>query len=188
MTFNPLAANSVYECIKLIENDIPLALDLGSQTCTINNKFIEYLKNNKNIKNAEILKKLSLLKLKPSFTTYDYFKAIGYDEYSSIDINGAYNSYKFDLNLDIKSEYKFDNQYDLVINTGTGEHVFNQYNLYLNFHNLTKINGIMLNIVPFINWINHGFYNYNPIFFGDLAAANNYKILKLTFANRITLI
>jgi hypothetical protein len=184
VTFNPLAANSVYECIKLIENDIPLALDLGSQTCTINNKFIEYLKNNKNIKNAEILKKLSLLKLKPSFTTYDYFKAIGYDEYSSIDINGAYNSYKFDLNLDIKSEYKFDNQYDLVINNGTGEHVFNQYNLYLNFHNLTKINGIMLNIVPFINWINHGFYNYNPIFFGDLAAANNYKILKLTFANR----
>ena len=45
---------------------------------------------------------------------------------------------------------------DLVINNGTGEHVFNQHALFLNFHNLTKINGIMLNILPFIDWINHG--------------------------------
>ena len=55
--------------------------------------------------------------------------------------------------------------------------------LFLNFHNLTKVNGIMLNILPFIDWINHGFYNFNPIFFADLAASNNYEI-KISLANR----
>ena len=42
----------------------------------------------------------------------------------------------------------------------------------------------MLNILPFIDWINHGFYNFNPIFFADLAASNDYQILKISLANR----
>ena len=37
----------------------------------------------------------------------------------------------------------------------------------------------MLNILPFIDWINHGFYNFNPIF-ADLAASNNYEIIKIS--------
>ena len=104
--------------------------------------------------------------------------------YSSIDINGAYNSHKFDLNKNIFEKYNFKEKFDLVINNGTGEHIFDQYNFFLNFHNLTKINGLMLSILPFIDWINHGFYNFNPIFFADLAASNKYDILKISFANR----
>ena len=42
----------------------------------------------------------------------------------------------------------------------------------------------MLNILPFIDWINHGFYNFNPIFFADLAASNKYDIIKISLANR----
>ncbi len=42
----------------------------------------------------------------------------------------------------------------------------------------------MLNILPFIDWINHGFYNFNPIFFADLAASNNYELIKISLANR----
>ena len=42
----------------------------------------------------------------------------------------------------------------------------------------------MLNLLPFIDWINHGFYNFNPIFFADLAASNNYELIKISFANR----
>ena len=42
----------------------------------------------------------------------------------------------------------------------------------------------MLNILPFIDWINHGFYNFNPIFFADLAASNKYEIIKISLANR----
>ena len=113
-----------------------------------------------------------------------FFLSIGFKIYNSIDINGAYESFEFDLNKDILSVYKFKKKYDLVINNGTGEHIFNQYSLFLNMHNVTKKNGLMLHLLPFIDWINHGFYNFNPIFFADLAASNEYEIVKMSFANR----
>lgn len=184
MTFNPIAAKTVYECKNLISSKVPVAIDLGSQTATINTRFLEYLIKNYQISSERVLSEIFKIKERNKFSTKDYFKAIGYDDYYSIDINGAYGSLEFDLNLDIRNTYNFRNQYDLVINNGTGEHVFNQHSLYLNFHNLCKKNGLMVNIVPFIDWINHGFYNYNPIFFADLAASNNYEIIKITLANR----
>ena len=184
MTFNPLAATNVLECRNIITKENPEVIDLGSQTSSINSSFISNLINqNPKFKNLQ-KKNLENLKNKINFTTKDYFYSIGFKDYKSIDINGAYESFQFDLNKDISKMYNFNKKYDLVINNGTGEHVFNQYALFLNLHNLTNINGIMLNILPFIDWINHGFYNFNPILFADLAASNNYKILKISLANR----
>ena len=184
MTFNPLAAINVLECKNIISNKNPEAIDLGSQTASINGAFLENLINqNKSLKSLQKSNLVDLSK-KNSFNTKDYFSSIGFKDYKSIDINGAYESFQFDLNKNILETYNFDKKYDLVINNGTGEHVFNQYTLFLNFHNLTKVDGIMLNILPFIDWINHGFYNFNPIFFADLAASNNYKIIKISLANR----
>ena len=184
MTFNPVAAFNVIECRNIISNNDPKAVDLGSQTSSINNIFVKnLLENNKTINSIQ-KKNLNNLSSSQSFTTEDYFKSIGFKEYKSIDINGAYNSLQFDLNKNILETYSYNEKYDLVINNGTGEHVFNQYSLFLNFHNLTKLNGVMLNILPFIDWINHGFYNFNPIFFADLAASNNYEIIKISLANR----
>ncbi len=184
MTFNPVAALNVLECKNMIAKDKPKAIDLGSQTASIDSIFIKNLIDQN--KPLDDLQKKALKKLsnKKNFTTKDYFNSIGFNEYKSIDINGAYESFQFDLNKNIFEHYNFDQKYDLVINNGTGEHVFNQYSLFLNFHNLTLVNGIMLNILPFIDWINHGFYNFNPIFFADLAASNGYKIIKISLANR----
>ena len=184
MTFNPVAALNVIECKNIISTNDPKAVDLGSQTSSINDIFIKnLLDNNKTIHRIQ-KKNLDNLSRFKSFNTEDYFKSVGFKEYKSIDINGAYNSLQFDLNKNISATYSYNEKYDLVINNGTGEHVFNQYALFLNFHNLTKLNGIMLNILPFIDWINHGFYNFNPIFFADLAASNNYEIVKISLANR----
>ena len=184
MTFNPVAAVNVIECKNIISTNDPKAVDLGSQTSSINDIFVKnLLDNNKTIHRIQ-KKNLDNLSRFKSFTTEDYFKSVGFKEYKSIDINGAYNSLQFDLNKNISETYSYNEKYDLVINNGTGEHVFNQYALFLNFHNLTKLNGIMLNILPFIDWINHGFYNFNPIFFADLAASNNYEIIKISLANR----
>ncbi len=184
MTFNPVAALNVIECRNIITLNDPKAVDLGSQTASINNIFVKNLLDNNKTINSIQKKKLDNLLSSKTFTTEDYFKSVGFKEYNSIDINGAYNSLRFDLNKNILETYNYNHKYDLVINNGTGEHVFNQYALFLNFHNLTKLNGIMLNILPFIDWINHGFYNFNPIFFADLAASNNYEIIKISLANR----
>ena len=40
----------------------------------------------------------------------------------------------------------------------------------------------MLHVLPFFNYLNHGFFNYNPILFHDLAGANGYEICRLTIA------
>ncbi len=184
MTFNPVAALNVLECKNLILEKNPNAIDLGSQTASIDNIFIKNLMKQTKSLDGFQKKNLENLSKKNNYSTKDYFMSIGFKEYKSIDINGAYNSYQFDLNKDILETYNFNQKYNLVINNGTGEHVFNQYSLFLNFHNLTKVNGIMLNVLPFIDWINHGFYNFNPIFFADLAASNNYEIIKISLSNR----
>ena len=51
-------------------------------------------------------------------------------------------------------------------------------------HNLCHTNGFMLHILPFIDWINHGFYSFHPIVLADLAASNNYELIKISFAHR----
>ena len=184
MTFNPVAALNVIECKNLINEKSPKAIDFGSQTASINKIFIKNLLSQNKVLDSFLINNLVKLSESASFTTKDFFESVGFNDYKSIDLNGAYESFQFDLNKNIKEDYNFNQEYELVINNGTGEHVFNQHSLFLNFHNLTKVNGIMLNILPFIDWINHGFYNFNPIFFADLAAANNYELIKLSFANR----
>ena len=184
MTFNPVAALNVIECKELISKESPNAIDLGSQTPSINNNFIKNLiSTNKHLTKIQKVN-LNELSNNMKFSTKDFITKIGFNNYNSIDLNGAYESFKFDLNKDICTEYNFNSKYDLVINNGTGEHVFNQHSLFLNIHNLTKTNGIMLHVLPFIDWINHGFYNFNPIIFGDLAASNKYEIIKISLANR----
>src|SRR3546814_8751857 len=42
----------------------------------------------------------------------------------------------------------------------------------------------MLHILPMSPWVNHGFYNYNPILFRDIAAANRYEWLFMWVSDR----
>ena len=38
----------------------------------------------------------------------------------------------------------------------------------------------MVHVLPFHNYINHGFYNFQPVLFHDLAEANQYNILRVS--------
>ena len=58
MTFNPIAAKIVYECKDLISSNVPVAIDLGSQTSTINTRFLEYLIKNYQISSERILSEI----------------------------------------------------------------------------------------------------------------------------------
>ena len=48
-------------------------------------------------------------------------------------------------------------------------------------YNLTKKDGLMFHIIPFEGNINHGFFNYHPVFFYNLAMFNNYESRFETF-------
>jgi hypothetical protein len=64
---------------------------------------------------------------------------------------------------------------ELVTNNGTSEHIFDQRSCFENAHRLCKVDGCMIHVLPFHPWVNHGFFNYNPILFRDLAIANEYE-------------
>jgi len=112
---------------------------------------------------------------KPVKFVWEYFEDLGFSNYLAIDINTELRSIAMDLNFILKDKYNYTEQFDLVTNNGTGEHIFDQRTVFENMHNLCKVGGVMLCVLPFAPWINHGFYNYHPGLFRDIAAANGYK-------------
>lgn len=103
------------------------------------------------------------------------YQALGFEEYRCIDTDGRNEALVFDLNESIKAK-GFTEQFDLVTNHGTTEHCFDQGNAFRNIHNLCAKNGLMIHALPFQGYLNHGFYNYHPNFYRDLAQANNYEL------------
>jgi SAM-dependent methyltransferase len=95
--------------------------------------------------------------------------------YRAIDLNGTEAAWRHDLNRPLPIVETF----DVVTNFGTSEHVFDQAQLFRSIHALTRPGGLMLHAVPHQGGPDHGFYNYHPTFFHDLAAANEYRLLML---------
>lgn len=93
--------------------------------------------------------------------------------YCAIDPGTPSSRYQFDLNFPIPLE----EQFDLTVNNGTAEHIFNVAQFFKTTHERTKPGGLMIHSSPFTGWPDHGFYNFQPTFFFDLARANQYDIL-----------
>lgn len=97
-------------------------------------------------------------------------------EYWSLDASGEYGALGWDLNFDeCPPEHR--GQYHLVTNHGTTEHVLNQLNCFKIAHDLAARGGLMIHTVPFLSYVDHGYFNYQPSFFVDLAKANGYEML-----------
>lgn len=156
MTFNPAAAISILEILEHARlPDRDLAIDFGSQRYTAQRVFA-----------AE--------------STRDFYVKNGFDKYMALDVNDAPDTFKTDLN----NEVAFKVSASLVTNIGTGEHIFDQCSVFINMHNLCKVGGVMFFHLPFTPWLNHGFYNYNPILFAALAYTNKYDKLMLKIGDR----
>jgi len=116
-------------------------------------------------------------------STADFYRALGYSSYRTIDVNGRYGSLVMDLNRNLATHYGYRTTFALVTNNGTGEHVFNQAAVFENAHALCRTGGAMVHVLPFFNYLNHGFFAFNPILFHDLAAANGYQLARLSIAS-----
>lgn len=93
--------------------------------------------------------------------------------YTAVDLDGTAQAIKADLNEPLA----LDGQYDLCINNGTSEHIFNQFQFFKTVHDRTRAGGSMIHWTPTFGWPNHGLYNVQPGFFFDLAHANGYEVL-----------
>lgn len=69
------------------------------------------------------------------------------------------------------------NQFDLVIDPGTSEHIFNQSVNLSNILKLLKNDGMYFFNLPANGAIDHGFRQYSPTYFYDICAANHGKLI-----------
>jgi hypothetical protein len=115
------------------------------------------------------------------------YQSMGFKTYKCIDADGRHDALVFDLNKDLQKNYGYSEKFDLVTNHGTTEHCFDQYHCWQNIHNLCSTGGIMIHVLPTQGYVNHGMYKYEPSFFYNLAAANQYKLLAIYFGSNRTI-
>lgn len=117
----------------------------------------------------------------------EFYKQLGWSGYTSLDISDKWGSLPTDLNWEPGERDGHSTLlgiFDLVTNNGTGEHIFNQASVFEWMHKLCAVNGVMVHVLPWTGYVNHGFYSYHPVLFRDLAGANGYEILGMYAGER----
>lgn len=108
-----------------------------------------------------------------------WYESLGCGRYVSIDGNGR-GTFALDLNEPLPvSLQPLMESFDLVTDFGTGEHIFDQAQVWRTLHSLTKPGGCIAFDRPAQGYQKHCFYLANECLFQDLAAANRYGVLWL---------
>jgi len=95
---------------------------------------------------------------------------------TAVDYGGTGMARKLDLNAPLPDL----GQFDVTIDFGTGEHIFDVRTFFQNVHDVTRPGGIIIHGLPWHGFIDHGFYNFQPTLFFDMAAANGYQVLNVS--------
>ncbi|MDR6661141.1 SAM-dependent methyltransferase [Tardiphaga robiniae] len=99
-------------------------------------------------------------------------------KYTALDIFHGTNTILFDLNVHAPGP-DLHGKFDLILNLGTTEHVFNQLRAFQTIHDLTRLDGVIYNDLPMGGYLNHALYRYDPLFFSSVLPVNCYeKILE----------
>ncbi|MEZ5598480.1 MAG: hypothetical protein R3E84_19250 [Pseudomonadales bacterium] len=186
MSFNPLMGLLTQSVLPLCGGSRSV-MELGNQTLTVNPRAFRVILERAVRLGQDQAGLAAIAALDGSArdaATEAFYRAIGAGSYAAIDVNDRYGSLIMDLNAELASTYDYRETFDLVTNNGTGEHVFNQYAVIANVHALTAVDGLMVHVMPFINYINHGFYSFQPNLYHALSEANGYELLCLGAATR----
>jgi hypothetical protein len=100
-------------------------------------------------------------------------------EYNSVDVCPGLKTEILDLNFDRIPDH-MRGRYDVVFNFGTTEHIFNQWNCFEFMHDALKVGGIVYHQLPASGYLDHGYYCYTPLFFREMAQANEYAVEQLS--------
>ncbi|WP_407175348.1 methyltransferase domain-containing protein [Bradyrhizobium sp. STM 3562] len=97
-------------------------------------------------------------------------------DYVGYDVCPAPRTDIFDLNNDhIPRDRR--GKFDLVLNFGTTEHVVNQLNAFEVIHDALRLGGVVMHQLPSVGYVDHGYFNYNPLLLNDLAQINRYEVV-----------
>ena len=164
-------ATEVMNDLKLYEDKLNMSLcELGNNYLK-GDKLMEWLKVNGIIlpKGGEQHPKGVVSKL--------FWESLGFN-HTSIDMNGLDGSLKLDLRKELPKDLH--NKFDIIYDGGTGEHVDNQYMCFKNVHDITKIGGIMIHVLPKVgHFPDHCQYYFTKDSFNVLEDLCNYKKIRL---------
>jgi len=111
-----------------------------------------------------------------------YRVVLGEHQYRAIDLHGTPLAERHNLNEPLP----ITEQFDLVTNIGTAEHVFNVDQFFRSLHQRTRPGGLMLHVMPNQGCYDHGLFNFHPTFLFDLAGHNGYRIECLLYCDMTT--
>jgi len=101
-----------------------------------------------------------------------FFHMLGITNYTDLDKFDSDNpALVHDLNLRIPSE--LENQFGLVFDGGTVEHIFDVRQVMENISLMVKLHGCVIHICSY--QIDHGFFAFSPSFLYDFYAANGFS-------------
>lgn len=117
-----------------------------------------------------------LLRMADRAFAADLFRRAGFP-YAALDYANFPEIIRLDLNTDSLPR-RHRRRYRFVANSGTSEHILNQYNVFQVVHDAASEGAIMYHGVPGWGDYEHGIIGYSPKFFWALATANDYQIVK----------
>jgi SAM-dependent methyltransferase len=104
-----------------------------------------------------------------------FFYKIGFESVESCDYSNFQEAdYIFDLNL--PAPLDLHNKFDVIADFGTTEHIFNLPQVLKNLHDMLKVGGRVIHMLPSSNWVDHGFYMFSPTLFHDYYRVNKWNI------------
>ena len=106
-----------------------------------------------------------------------FYTALGFGHVDSIDMSNRHGqmSIAFDLNKpDILQA--IDTPYDLVLDVGVMEHVFDVKQVFIHMTDLVKVGGHIVHMAPGNNTFDHGFYQLSPTLFNDYYQHNQFTV------------
>ena len=125
------------------------------------------------------LDKVILAELYGSYpiNTYQFFRMLGFSEVHAIDISDYEGA---DIILDLNKDCSDDLvcRFDVIIDGGTLEHVFDVAACLRNINKMLKPEGVIMHFSPMAGYVNHGFYSLSPELFMDFYLCNGYKIIE----------
>ena len=114
---------------------------------------------------------------KRGFVSDDWlFKSFGFDEIIRVDYSDYESSEViFDLNS-TETPYELQNRFDLVLDSGTLEHVFDFAAGLRHCVRMVGSGGRVIHLTPSSNCVEHGFYSVSPTLYADFYAASGFEI------------
>ena len=115
--------------------------------------------------------------------TEDLFAALGADQLTSLDIGTD-----CDLSADLTDDFASTEamrphlgRFDVIIDYGTSEHVFNFTQALVNAYNLLADDGVYIFDLPLSGWVSHCLYQFTPSYFLSVGASPYFDLTHYFF-------